>query len=270
MNCVSTIMLLVRTTIFSSDIALKMHKTRLLCQVTQRLYFSKTLAKETGLITRTRPLVKSSVFVEQFRFLSKKTSDELQDSKAKKSKKVDPNVGKEKSERKDRDTTPKISLMEKGKVIDVVTKLEAEKIAKRRNMSLVEVKSSTPQQRPVFKLVSVSDVFKDDPLGQSPGGSEPIKVKVDEKSKSTDTRGEKLVQLSHSIGSHDLETKAKMINKWLDKKNDVRIVITGDPSKSEAAKTVKSYIEKNIDKKKGKISSRQEKGSGFILMIKHL
>lgn len=93
---------------------------------------------------------------------------------------------------------------------------DAQRLAKRRNLSLVkvdDVKGKTQQQ--VYKLVNNADIPEEDTKS----------VDKTEKSRKKDT---KLFYITGKITEHDLQTKMKNTVRLLSKGRKVKIVITLD------------------------------------------
>lgn len=114
---------------------------------------------------------------------------------------------------------PKITLLS-GNDISVTTLMEAQKLAKRRDLKLVNILDlDTKTQRPVYRLMTGAEYHKED-LKQR-------EKKKAEKQNST-FKGEKLLIVSQNISEHDLQTHINKILKWLTKKYEVRMVINGN------------------------------------------
>lgn len=109
-----------------------------------------------------------------------------------------------------------ITLLGADNSISVSTVEAAKKLADRRNFKLVKVIDFDPKSdRAVYKLMTESQYLKED-----------WDETVTKKDKST--KEEKLVSLSSNTNENDVLTKLKMMKKWLTRKCEVRVVITGD------------------------------------------
>lgn len=105
---------------------------------------------------------------------------------------------------------------------------EAQKIAKRRDLKLVQVIDlSIKSPRPIFKLMTSAEIL-----------SEELKQREEKKkNKKQDTvKGEKLLTIGGRISEHDLASKIQNVQKWLKKNYEVRVIIScdGDKAKQES------------------------------------
>lgn len=137
-------------------------------------------------------------------------------------------LGQETSEEQQKKKTPvipKITLLQ-GNEISVTTLEEAQKLSRRRDLKLVKIVDlDTKTQRPIYKLMTGSEYHAED-----------IKDKEQKKkSKEAAIRGEKLVFLNYNVGTHDLEVHLKKIEKWIGKKFEVRVVISGEANSMQKA-----------------------------------
>lgn len=120
---------------------------------------------------------------------------------------------------------PKITLVSPDESIQIVTLEEAQKISRRRDLKLIKVIDlDTKTHRPVFKLMSGSDYHAED-----------LKQREIRKEKKNDiaVKGEKLLLINSRITEHDLESRIKNIIRWLNKKYEIRVVLSGDSSNME-------------------------------------
>lgn len=129
---------------------------------------------------------------------------------------------------------PKITLISSDENISVTTLEEAQHLSKRRDLKLVKIIDlDTKTQRPVYRLMTGAEYH-----------SEEIKQREQrKKEKQTNTgalKGEKLLMLNSGISKHDLETNCKKILKWILKRHEVRVVISGDASNME--KSVRYFL----------------------------
>uniref|UniRef100_A0A1B6H431 Translation initiation factor 3 N-terminal domain-containing protein n=1 Tax=Cuerna arida TaxID=1464854 RepID=A0A1B6H431_9HEMI len=146
-----------------------------------------------------------------------------------------------------------ITLLDLDKKISVTTVEDAAKLALRRNYKLVKVVDFDPKtDRAVYQLLTESQYLKDDK------DWEEIKTK-NEKS----IIDSKVVSFSTNINEHDVLTKVNMMKKWLSKKYEVRVVITGD---LKAGENIYKLIEQNIGDD-GRIVQKRTKGSDVRFQI---
>jgi len=100
---------------------------------------------------------------------------------------------------------------EKGKQIGVVSFEEAQKIAKERNLDLIEITKNS--QPPIYKLGNWAK-------------EKYLKEKEERKKKLKNKQNIfKNIRIGFNEGEHDLEVKAKKINEFLEDKKGVRIEI---------------------------------------------
>lgn len=116
---------------------------------------------------------------------------------------------------------PRITLVSPDNSTTVTVLEEAQRLAKRRNLTLIKVSDlEAKSQRPIYKLVSSTGILEE----------------FDEDTKDAETdRRDKIVQkdtklfyISAKITEHDLQTKTKNVLRQLTKRHKVKIVITLD------------------------------------------
>lgn len=140
-------------------------------------------------------------------------------------KEIDPNTGEIK--RKKTAVIPKITLLSSDESINITTLIEAEKIAKRRDLKLVKIVDvDTKTQRPVYKLMTGAEYHAED-----------LKQRELHKKERQNTfiKGEKVLLINSKISQHDLETQIKKSLKWIEKSYEVRIVISSSSQNMESA-----------------------------------
>lgn len=167
---------------------------------------------------------------------------------------VDPETG----EVKKRKTTiiPKITLLS-GNDVTVTTLVEAEKLAKRRDLKLVKIIDlDTKTQRTVYKLMTGSEYHAED-LKQR-------ELKKKEKQNSF-IKGEKVLMLNANISEHDLQTNCRKIEKWIDKLYEIKVVISGATG-SDKAENVYNSIELSM-KDKARLLQKRQKGTDIKFQI---
>ncbi|XP_046673997.1 translation initiation factor IF-3, mitochondrial [Homalodisca vitripennis] len=146
-----------------------------------------------------------------------------------------------------------ITLLDLDKKMSVTTVEDAAKLALRRNYKLVKVVDFDPKtDRAVYQLLTESQYLKDDK------GWEETKTKSEKSI--TDS---KVVSFSTNINEHDVLTKINMMKKWLSKKYEVRVVVTGD---LKAGENIYKLIEQNIGVD-GRIVQKRTKGSDVRFQI---
>lgn len=115
---------------------------------------------------------------------------------------------------------PKITLVSPDNSMTVTVLEDAQRLAKRRKLTLVKVSDlDSKTQRPVYKLMS-SSVF-----------IEEVREKIEDDHRDNQKfKDVKLHYISAKITEHDLLTKMKNVVKLLNKGHKVKIVITLDGS----------------------------------------
>lgn len=109
-----------------------------------------------------------------------------------------------------------ITLISVDKNKSITTLEEAKKLSERRNLNLIKVLDlDSKSNRPVYQLMTQSEHIKQDIVWSKSNKEQFIK-------------GHKLVSFSSNISENDLRTKLKMIKNWLSKKNEVRVIISGN------------------------------------------
>jgi len=124
----------------------------------------------------------------------------------------DNNKNKEKLEK-----LKKVTLLSDGNKVEVSSLQDAQKIAVRRNLKLVKlVDVDNKTQRPVYKLMSAAEFFELESKQRNlPKGAKASK-------------GEKLLSVSGRIESNDLSAKVKLLEKWMSKGYEIRVLINKD------------------------------------------
>lgn len=148
---------------------------------------------------------------------------------------IDPNLlsnkGKQKSEvqapaRPIKEKEIYITLIGVDNKITVTTQKDALKLSTRRDLKLVKVKDyDTKSQRPTYQLMTTSQYLLEDVKENQIKG----------KKKDSFLKGEKVLSLSHKINEHDLISKINMMKKWVAKRYEVRIIITGEDSNARVS-----------------------------------
>ncbi|XP_064109172.1 uncharacterized protein LOC135217316 [Macrobrachium nipponense] len=153
--------------------------------------------------------------------------------------------------RKDEEWSPLILLIENkesDKLMSVTLK-QAERIAKRRDLKLVQVEDPSLKgktSRLVYKLITGKEYY------------ELSRAKKEEKS-SSGIKGEKSLTLNGNIAPNDLHSKLQNINKWITKGFQVRVTIAAKGASTESLEGVFSEIQKAAENVRGRILQRREK-----------
>ncbi|KAL6258528.1 hypothetical protein P5V15_010485 [Pogonomyrmex californicus] len=154
---------------------------------------------------------------------------------------------------------PKITLVSPDNSITVTVLEEAQRLAKRRNFTLVKVSDlENKTQRPLYKLVTSTDILeKTDTIEatQDADGTTQIKCKSNKYTK--------LLYVSAKIAEHDLQTKMKNLVKLLMKGYKTKVIITLDGV--EGDKTQK--IIKDAVKNNGNVQQMPSKKNTIFLLI---
>ncbi|XP_011160303.1 translation initiation factor IF-3 [Solenopsis invicta] len=151
---------------------------------------------------------------------------------------------------------PKITLVSLDNSVSVTVLEEAQRLAKRRNLTLVKVNDlENKTQRPLYKLVNSTDDILED-----------TEEKEDTKSAEKSSKGTKLLYVSAKITEHDLQTKTKNVVRLLKKGHKVKIVITLDGSDGDKMQTVIEDAVKND----GSVQRMPSKKSVILFLISPL
>ncbi|XP_033216715.1 translation initiation factor IF-3, mitochondrial [Belonocnema kinseyi] len=147
-------------------------------------------------------------------------------------------------------------LSSEGKVIEELIIEEAQQLAKRRNLNLVQVVDlGFKTTLPTYQLMSKMQLAK-----------EGMKAKHQKNlEKSTTVKDTKLLIISSKIGKHDLETKINKIGKLLKKNYKVQVYIATDGNKLAAESVIKTI--ENGTAGDGKMKSKVPKGSGIKIYL---
>lgn len=131
-------------------------------------------------------------------------------------------VGTEKKQRPKTVPVPKITLLSSDDSITVTVLENAQRLAKRRKLTLVKISElDSKTQRPVYKLMS-SSVYLEK---VEEDVAENVEADGRDRQRFKDT---KLFYISAKITENDLLTKTKNVVKLLNKGHKVKIVITLD------------------------------------------
>lgn len=117
---------------------------------------------------------------------------------------------------------PRITLVSPDNSITVTVLEDAQRLAKRRNLTLVKVIDlDSKTQRPLYKLANSTDVLEEDVIDEED-------TKNVDRAEQKSSKGTKLFYISAKITKHDLQTKTKNVMKLLSKGHKAKIVITLD------------------------------------------
>lgn len=127
---------------------------------------------------------------------------------------------------------PKITLLLPNDSMTVLTLEEAQKLAKRRKLMLIKVEDEQKRStKDTYKLVEPTEHLKESKI-EDKSDTENNKIK-----------SMKLLQLSAKISMYDIEVKVKHINRLLEKRHKVKLIINCD---SETRDKILKYIESTI------------------------
>ncbi|KAK7066963.1 hypothetical protein SK128_004312 [Halocaridina rubra] len=147
------------------------------------------------------------------------------------------------------DDSPQIMLIEsEGKYIPVTLK-QAERMAKRRDLKLIQVEDPTMMgktKKSVYKLITGKQYFE---INMAKKASKP----------SPGIKGEKLLSINGTIAEHDLKGKLHNIEKWLKKGFQTKVTISAGGASKEHMEGLFAKIEQEVVNMQGRIVQRREK-----------
>lgn len=152
---------------------------------------------------------------------------------------------------------PKILLISpEGKVMQQLTLEEAQNLAKRRNLNLVQIVDlALKTSVPTYQLMSKTQLVHEEVEAKNKKALEKkMTVKI-----------AKLVIISSNIDKHDLETKINKMIKLLNKNHKVQVFVSTDGNKNAAEAVIKT-IESSIAEK-GNLKGKVQKNSGMKLYL---
>lgn len=112
----------------------------------------------------------------------------------------------------------KITLVSPDNSVTMTVLEEAQRLAKRRNLTLVKVDDVKDKTRAVYKLVNSADILEEDATSVEDTTAQKLK------------KGTKIFYISGKITEHDLQTKIKNMVRLLSKGHKVKIFVTLDGS----------------------------------------
>lgn len=135
---------------------------------------------------------------------------------------------------------PKITLLdEEDRIISVTTMALAEKMATSKKSRLVQIVDKDARTvRPVFKLMSEAQYIEEDLKLRKQN-------KEDRKKSSSFIKGEKMMIVTSKITTSDLDMKLRKVVKWLEKKYEVHILISGN-AESQVAQVLLILVYHNF------------------------
>lgn len=148
-------------------------------------------------------------------------------------------------------TSPQVTLLSGDSRIEVVTLDQAKKIAERRQLKLVNIIDfDTKSRRPVYKLMTGAEYLAAE-----------LKQREEKKAARLEPqiKGEKLLTIASKISVHDLEMKINKTCKWIEKLNEVRVVITGDSGDTKRNEEITEAIESAVKKVEGRVLQKRTK-----------
>ncbi|RLU19048.1 hypothetical protein DMN91_009406 [Ooceraea biroi] len=149
---------------------------------------------------------------------------------------------------------PKITLISLDNSITVTILEDAQRLAKRRNLTLTKITDfDSKTQRAVYKLLSNSDHIEE---------TDEIAEVEDKDKDEQKLRSEKMFYISAKIAEHDLKTKLKNIVKLLNKKHKIKLVIKDDSHENKTKSIIQDMI-----KDHGSIQQMQSKKNMALLVI---
>lgn len=134
-----------------------------------------------------------------------------------------------KKERTKTPEIPKIALLDTNdKILCTTTIAEAEKMAASRNLRLIQIVDKDARTvRPVYKLMSEAQYIQEDLEARK-------RHKEEKKKGNSYLKGEKMIVFTTKITTGDFEMKMRRMLKWLEKKYEVHVLISGNAN-GEAA-----------------------------------
>nr|XP_045581379.1 uncharacterized protein LOC123745114 isoform X1 [Procambarus clarkii] len=143
--------------------------------------------------------------------------------------------------------SPMIILIDTEDKLSVITLLQAYRMAKRRDLKVVKVEDSSlkTKDKQVYKLMTGKQYFEE--------------TKTKKTSKSSVSKGEKLLTMSGKIASHDLELKLQKLKKWLGRGYSVKITITAGQMGNKEMENISVAIQEEVESSNGRILQQQSK-----------
>ncbi|KAK4887220.1 hypothetical protein RN001_003491 [Aquatica leii] len=152
---------------------------------------------------------------------------------------------------------PKITLISSDDNISITTLAEAQTISKRRDLKLVKILDiDNKTQRPVYRLMTGSEYHKEE-LNQRKNKANKVVSAL---------KGEKLLMINSQISKHDLEVYVNKILKWITKRYEVRVSISGSEANTEKSEYIYKFLEDNL-KNDSRFLQKRVKGNDLRFQI---
>lgn len=154
-------------------------------------------------------------------------------------------------------TDMKVTLMGTNNDLSITTLEEAQKISKRRNLKLVQIKEmDSKTHRPIYKLLSQAELLI----------KEDLKT---QKSNQQAKKSEKMLTVGSRIGENDLNSRLKNIVKWLGKQHEIRVLIEVNANDMQSCEKIVEKMGQVIKEPEllGKIVQKRTKGNNYKFSI---
>ncbi|XP_012525317.2 translation initiation factor IF-3 [Monomorium pharaonis] len=154
---------------------------------------------------------------------------------------------------------PRITLVSPDNSITVTVLEDAQRLAKRRNLTLVKITDlESKTQRPLYKLMNSTDVLEDTEKEED--------TKDNNRTAEKSSKSTKLFYVSSKITEHDLQTKAKNVVKLLRKNHKIKLVITLDGvNEGKVQRVIEDAVKNN-----GSVQRMPSKKNVTLLVISPL
>lgn len=156
------------------------------------------------------------------------------------------------------DKSPQIMVVDMDEKVSVMTLRQAERLAKRRDLKLVQVEDPTLKGKvgkQVYKLMTGKQYFEEE-----------VRAKKDVKT-TTGMKGEKILTISGKIAEHDLMSKLHNVEKWLKKGHQTKVTLSSRGCSPDDMETIYNTIEANVVGFGGRILQRRVKAGDIKFFI---
>ncbi|XP_047487545.1 translation initiation factor IF-3, mitochondrial-like isoform X2 [Penaeus chinensis] len=139
-----------------------------------------------------------------------------------------------------------------------MTLRQAERLAKRRDLKLVQVIDSTLKgkvEKQVYKLMTGKQYFEEE-----------VRGKKDVKT-ATGVKGEKMLTISGKIAEHDLKSKLHNIEKWVKKGHQTKVTLSSHGCTPDDLENIYNTIEADVVGFGGRILQRHVKAGNIKFFI---
>ncbi|XP_063604640.1 translation initiation factor IF-3-like [Penaeus indicus] len=160
--------------------------------------------------------------------------------------------------RRREDNSPQIMVVDTEEKVSVMTLRQAERLAKRRDLKLVQVIDSTLKgkvEKQVYKLMTGKQYFEEE-----------VRGKKDIKT-ATGVKGEKMLTISGKIAEHDLKSKLHNIEKWLKKGHQTKVTLSSQGCTPDDLENIYNTIEADVAGFGGRILQRRVKAGNIKFFI---